>query len=272
MLISISEKCRMNCPHCMDDAKPVGNDMDEATFKKAFEFGLNLNDVSFTITGGEPMDHPDFWNFLDIVLNMASPKVSKNHPIIIAVTTNGMAISECKTDDIFKKVKYLENHYNMKKDNLAVVFQVSAVEGLYPIKIDESNKVFKLSNVIYDKNIIGFYPQGRAKTNNLDSKDYENVIDHTYKCSHCFNIRSIVRNTISLEDTIMTLRLLGKMCTPSIKWNGDIALGESTLCPSIGNINDDIKSITKAIIDFRCNRCDMNKMYSDLQLEAIGEK
>ena len=60
MLICITEKCRMGCSHCMDDARAdLDKFMTRETFKKAIEFNSRY-DNSFLITGGEPTLHKGF--------------------------------------------------------------------------------------------------------------------------------------------------------------------------------------------------------------------
>lgn len=52
---------------------------------------------------------------------------------------------------------------------------------------------------------------GRAKTNNLKSDRQSPV---------CFNLRSIAGNLNNFSEAVMTLRMSGKMCTPSIDVKG----------------------------------------------------
>ena len=38
MLIMITNRCHMNCPHCMQDARPDGKLMTDETFEKVLDF------------------------------------------------------------------------------------------------------------------------------------------------------------------------------------------------------------------------------------------
>ena len=94
------------------------------------------------------------------------------------------------------------------------------------------------------------YPQGRALDNNLpwDSR-----------CSKCFNVRSIshqIPESSTLKDIEHHLLTYAKFCTPHIKINGDIGLGESDLCPSCASIYDDMETIMEKIRNFKCHKCD----------------
>lgn len=84
MLLSITEKCRMGCSHCMDDARA---DCDKFMTKEMFEKAVDFNfkyDKTIGITGGEPTEHPLFWEFMDIVVDKAPD------PCAITIMTNGM--------------------------------------------------------------------------------------------------------------------------------------------------------------------------------------
>ena len=52
MLLSITEKCRMGCSHCMDDARAdCDKFMTRKMFKRAVDFNFTY-DPTLTITGG----------------------------------------------------------------------------------------------------------------------------------------------------------------------------------------------------------------------------
>jgi hypothetical protein len=93
------------------------------------------------------------------------------------------------------------------------------------------------------------YPQGRAK---------ENGLPWDRKGSHCFNIRAIIKQQTKpdLFGAQIMMAYKGYMCTPHIRVNGDIALGESDLCPPAASIYDEEGTIGQKIKDFHCHQCD----------------
>jgi organic radical activating enzyme len=257
MLIKITDKCKMNCIHCLDDARPDNDHfMSYEDFIKSVDFFNNNADGEFIISGGEPMEHPYFWMFLEYALDFVHN--SFNTPGTIVVTTNGMYMDN---DAVYSKIKDYQKKYNMK-----VFFQVTSVDEYYPIKINLNHKVFSLESVYIARKIESMYPMGRAITNNIPCNQS--------KCSKCFNIRSIIR---SIKDMKMATRILatkGKFCTPSICYNGDIRLGESRLCPVASNIYKPQEEIIKDICNFTCsnNVCkSINSRLPKEALEAIGE-
>ena len=251
MLISITEKCRMGCTHCMDDAKPdCDRFMTEETFRKALDFNLKY-DKSITITGGEPTEHPQFWEFMSIVAD----KLQYNQ--VASVTTNGMNLSD---DDIPKIIKLRD------KCKGKIYYQVSSIKPYYPIFIDLDQKIFKMPDFFIARKLEKLESRGRAA-------QHKNWIFNA-KAPQCFNIRSTVRSLQSLNRAIAMLRTGGKFCTPQIAYDGSIKVGESTLCPAVAHIDDTEKEIVQKISNYTCNCKDCQELLQKLPLQyryAIGE-
>lgn len=254
MLISITEKCRMNCPHCMDDARADSDKfMTFDTFKDAVAFNDKYDKFTM-ITGGEPTEHPEFWNFLEYCINQKTTTSS------ITVVTNGMNL---ETDNNARdKIERLTK-LNPK---VTLFFQVTNVQGLYPIKIQTHKSVFHMKNVVLftSMNDIPMYPQGRAK-----GKDYD---FSAHKAPMCFNIRSSVITSQELLKSITVLRSSAKFCTPQIGYDGSIKVGESTLCPAVSHISKSEKEIVHDITEFRCKGCkeSLDKLHPFIR-SIIGE-
>lgn len=251
MLISITEKCRMGCSHCMDDARADSEKhMSMETFKKALEFNFKY-DQSIIITGGEPTENPLFW---DMMNELADYMHSSNFCVVM---TNGMNLSN---DDIPKIIALRE------KTKGTITWQVSSIRPYYPIHIDERLDIFKLSDFHICKKIEKLSPMGRAA-------QHQNWI-FTSKAPGCFNFRSIVRSTLDLTKSVHLLRKGLYFCTPQISFDGKIKVGESTLCPAVASIYDDEKEIVKKIYSFTCNNKSCQEMLDKLPSKfkaAIGE-
>lgn len=251
MLISITEKCRMGCTHCMDDAKPdCDKFMSEETFKKALAFNLKY-DKTVTITGGEPTEHPMFWELMDIIAD------TLQYNQIASVLTNGMNLSD---DDIPKIIQLREKC----KGN--ILYQVSSIKPYYPIYIDLDQKIFRMPDFCIARKLEKLESRGRAA-------QHKNWIFNA-KAPQCFNIRSTVRLLQSLNRAIAMLRAGGKFCTPQIAYDGSLKVGESTLCPAVAHIDDTEKEIVQKISSYTCNCKDCQEMLQKLPLQyrqAIGE-
>ncbi len=252
MLICITEKCRMGCSHCMDDARADSDKfMTKETFEKAIEFNSRYDD-SFMITGGEPTEHPDFWDFMDILVSKMSSKQ------FVVVLTNGMNFSD---KDIDKVIALREKCKGL------MLFQVSSIKPYYPIHVNLDQEIFKLKDFKIVKSLKKLEPMGRAA-------QHKNWIFNS-KSPTCFNVRSIARSTGNFRKTIYLLRSWLKFCTPSISYDGMIKMGESNLCPPVASINDTEEEIIKKIMNFTCNHSDCLEEIKKLPIQyrqAIGEK
>lgn len=242
MMIKITERCTMGCPHCMNDAKPDGKDMSLETLKDTLNFlkEYGLGKMHLIITGGEPTEHRDFDSIMKEIF-----KFNKefNHFTVITVTTNGEVIQQ--EPERFKQ--YIRE---ANDSGFSLIFQVSADVRYYPRRIATHKRIFREEGfILVDDCIEQMYPQGRALDNNMHWKSM---------CSKCFNVRSISHQMpeYSLKEIEFTLASKAKFCTPHIKINGDIGLGESDLCPSCASIYDDMKTIMEKIRKFKCHKCD----------------
>lgn len=240
MLLHITDKCSMGCPHCLGDYKPDGEHMTEQVFRDSIEFILKTNPiVHIALTGGEPTEHPDFVKFMDIlfdILDNTPPTLDMPH--LVTITTNGFW---CLTHP--DEAKRIANG----SKTVHVEWQVSADKRYYPIRLDVDNPLFKEARfTLCDDCVTRIYPQGRA----LDNK-----IPYQSKAPKCFNLRSVLKQ-LSLSSAVTHLLMRGFTCTPSIGINGDIKLGESKLCPSCASIYDDISTIENRIRNFHCHKCE----------------
>lgn len=251
MMIKITEKCSMGCPHCMNDSKPIDKHMDKETFIKVIDFFNQYGGATVVISGGEPTEHPQFLDFINTFMALTRPY------IIVMIATNGIWMQTHK-DEIFK----LLDEYSHR-----LMFQVTTVDEYYPVKIDTSLPVFKHENVFVCTKIERMYPQGRALTNHL-----EYVPPKGPKCA---NIR-LVTHQVGMKSIRNIIAILlvkgGFVCTPHITVNGEIKLGESDLCPVCSNISKTEEEIINDILNFKCNDC--KEALNNLPLQAkniLGE-
>lgn len=252
MMLKITERCTMNCQHCMNNANKDGKDIKLEVLQDCLMFlkDNGLAKENLVITGGEPTEHKDFDSILKEIFKFNE---KFNHFNIISVTTNGENIQ--KEPERFKDyVKQAE------KNNILLYFQVSADERYYPRRIQTHKRIFREEGfILVDDCIQQIYPQGRALENNIPWKS---------KCSKCFNVRALshqLSNNATLRDIEMQLELKAKFCTPHIKIDGSIGLGESDLCPVCATIYDGMKTIMDKIRKFKCSNCDhINKDLPEL--------
>lgn len=240
MLVSITEKCSMGCNHCMSDCKPDGQHMTKQTLIAVCNFLINCNAADhFVLTGGEPTEHPDFIEMMDIIFEKFG-KTGQEH--LMTITTNG-----------FWCLEHIEEAKRIAKgtDNLKVFWQVSTDSRFYPKELPLTKRLWREPGFTLCPDCVEYvYPQGRARDNNLE---------WSAKASKCFNVRAITKQlpNPTIENIVRTLLNRMKFCTPSISIDGKIKLGESCLCPAVASIYDDEAYIIQKIKDFKCHGCDM---------------
>lgn len=239
MLLKITEACSMGCTHCMNDAKPDGKHMTFETFQAALDFIIrNKSYHSILISGGEPTEHPVFPMFMGYAIAALN---EIKEPKVLTVTTNGFWI--LNNISAAKEIVGAGNEYTH------VEFQVSTDTRYYPQKLDVTKRIWREKGFILCKDCVEhMYPQGRAKTNNLPWEA---------KGSKCFNVRAITKQipNPTIENVVSGLFRAAKFCTPAIRIDGGISLGESDLCPKVASIYDKEEDIIQKIKDFKCDGC-----------------
>lgn len=236
----------------MANSSVRGKHMDLVTFIRSVRFANDTGARVLIISGGEPTDNPEFELMLDHLAMAYTGKV--------VITTHGyyMMTDPDKAHHLFKK--YSNFHWQITND-----------ERYYPKKLDPTlvkgfEKLYPHLMMCWE---IGghIFPQGRAvKYMKIDAKKS--------KCMgpRCFNLRSISNHMSvnSLNQAVAMLESGGKFCTPAIRPNGSIGMGEGDECPSIGHVLHNQAQIFTSIIGSQCNDCKMLNSLTPLHWNAIG--
>lgn len=232
----------MGCSHCISDAKPDGKHMAKEVFLDVLEFlrknGLYQNMI---ISGGEPTEHPEFEEFMESLIKFFRKNQFQGSA---TVTTNGFWILE-------HPEKALEI-VNAGDGSFQIFFQVSTDSRYYPKELPVHKRIWREKGVaLFEDCVKQMYPLGRAKKNGYPSNRIS---------SHCFNIRAIAKQLptgSTFQDIVRTLESAGKFCTPAIRIDGGISLGESDLCPKCSSIYaGSDQEIVARILGFKCHICD----------------
>lgn len=226
MLVRITDYCTMGCAHCMINASKQGKHMDKKTFRDTLKF-IKPIDLILFLSGGEPTQHPEFLEFLEIVNDHGFD------PEAVLIMSNGTFLEDKTYTD-----KILDFGYRI---------QVTNDSRFYPktiIKIDHPL-------ITYVDRINQVSPFGRA---------LKNRIPVTQKYPECFNLRSIAYCKTTFSDVIDVLRILAKKyCTPAINTDGSISAGETPFCGRIGTIYSTDEELMKGIRSLSCNNCGLDK-------------
>ena len=166
MLIQITNKCYEGCAHCMQCSHPKGEHMDMATFKNALRFARFLGVSSYIITGGEPTEHPQFYEFCEALNRFI--KGSKEVGAF-TITSNGTWFPERK--DEMEKLAKLDHYVGM---------QVYTNPKWYkdaPFILEHKNEINAIPKVMVDtSDIQGMQDLGRAKTNEQAQAEVATIV------------------------------------------------------------------------------------------------
>lgn len=231
----------MDCPHCMEDATPIGEHMTLATFCAVKSFIERLAPPLFImISGGEPAQHPLLLDFISLCNEWGDEG-------IVLVLTNGTVFE----DDKELGEKLLAS---------GAKIQITNDPRYYPRPVVAPAH----ENVTLETAIPLITPLGRAVKNNISA---------TRTTPMCFNLRSAAHALKNFPKTIGTLRYLKKFCTPSIDIHGNVLAGESRFCYKIGTVTSTDDELLSGLLGHHCNACGLESaLYFELKktLETIG--
>ena len=234
MLIKITDKCTMECNHCIERCTQDGKHMNMQVFGRTLEFIRKINPAKIIISGGEPTLHPNYFEIIEKLIT----EFGRSR---IIVTSNGLFyMNEDGTINFKELEKYLQYGIN---------YQITNDRRYYPIYVPSINHPL----IHYVNELNHIYPGGRALDNNIKS--------YGCKAPRCFNIRSLCKKGAdNFYHAVKILESKGKSCFPTILINGKIVLGEFKDCYVVGNVSSDLNSIYETAKTFKCNQCKMEDM------------
>jgi len=234
----------------MQNAGPERKEMmDKNVFHQALRFAKNIGSSVVMISGGEPTSHPDFFDFLEELVNSDFSFVS--------VLSNGTFI---------KDHTFTEKFAQMVEKRQGFFLQISSFKGLYA-NYDEIHKpnlkalrMFGNKVALCDKDSdIRMKPLGRA----CNGKWYDEA-KRVNGFPSCINSSLILAQVKAVQrigvGTLM--EHYQRFCLPIVSWDGSIRLGESEQCKIIANISEPVSRINQKLFGFRpCGGCDSYKWH-----------
>ncbi len=146
----ITGKCNMKCNHCRAWEDPRENISIE-TIKKVLDFALPeaSKEVRFTISGGEPLLHPRFFEILELIKNKVN-KFSNTKLDHSVITTNGFLLNKeiiskienIGLGEVFVQVS-IDSHDKSEHDGFRN-FQGAFSKAVEAIKLVSSSKLIPI--------------------------------------------------------------------------------------------------------------------------------
>ena len=245
MLIMITTRCHMGCPHCMQEAGPEGRHMTDDTFDKVMQFSSDAQPLVVSITGGEPTEHPSWVDYTRQLLGLKSVKVA-------CIITNGAWIEDTKQRITMArlireqkgrlKVQVYSNplYYQDHEWTVAHELQYRSI-GCTP---DFTSPILNMQDL------------GRAR---LNCKDITAESDHV---PSCINSHLLAIQATSMHHFLHMSALAAKFCRPLIDTDGGIHMSESWLCPTVAHVGDGTGEAFRKMRQSRpCKSCQLYKNF-----------
>ena len=247
MLIMITNRCHMDCPHCMQDAKPNGMLMTDETFEKVLDFCREAKPLVVGVTGGEPTEHPRW-------AEMARELLRVKTVAMVNIITNGAWIED--------KEQRLKMAKLIREAKGRVKVQVYSHPKYYQDHewTVEHEQQFRSIGCLPDfESPIFMQDLGRARKN---CKEETENNDHV---PSCINSHLIAVQAHSLPHFLSMAAQAAKFCRPLIDPEGGIHMSESWLCPTVAHVSDGIDEAFRKMKASRpCKGCRLYKNFTEL--------
>lgn len=228
MLLQITNCCRMACPHCLDDANPYAPHMTEDTCRKAVAFAKESGDYLLIVSGGEPTEHPKFFDMCRIV---------SQSRLRFSICSNGMWLGDPKKEWAMEKVAKLNGFCGGQIYSNPKWYRL---HNQTVAKWKEVGSKWEAMHFVFDTtDIRGMKDIGRAKSCPEALKEAENSKYHNSCLTSCL---TLVQSPSS-QEFFRLMFMQQRFCTPMVDFKGDIHMSESCLCPSCGNVNTDTRDM-----------------------------
>lgn len=247
MLIMITNRCHMMCPHCMQDAKPSGKHMTDETFEKVLDFVREAKPLVVSVTGGEPTEHPRWAEMTRELLRMK--------PVaLVNIVTNGAWIED--DGERLKMAKLVRE----EKGRLKVqVYSNPLYYQDHEWTVEHEQQYRSIGCIADFKNPIFMQDLGRARKN---CKEETEKSDHV---PSCINSHLIAVQAHSLPHFLSMAAQAAKFCRPLIDPDGGIHMSESWLCPTVAHISDGVDEAFRKMKASRpCKGCKLYKNFEQL--------
>lgn len=247
MLIQITNRCHMGCRHCMQDSNPNGRHMTTETFLDVLAFCRKAQPMVVNVTGGEPTEHPLWYEFARKMQGLPSVKA-------LSILTNGAWIEDRKTRiDMAKlvrsgkgsvKVQVYSNPKYYRDHNWTVAHerQFRSI-GCTPV----------FSSPIFMQDL------GRARKNCTEE------VEESGHVPSCINSHLIAMQARSMRNFFEMCVGAAKFCRPLIDPDGGIHMSESWLCPAVAHVSDGVDAAFRKMRASRpCGGCRLYKNFVEL--------
>lgn len=258
MLIQITNRCHMGCPHCMQDSTPDGQHMTDETFEQVLEFCSEVQPWIISVTGGEPTEHPRW-------AEMAKGLLSLSPLLRLSILTNGAWIEDQK-----ERIKMARLIRENKPRVMVQVYSHPEYYRDHEWTVSHKQQFRSIGCIPDFESPIFMQDLGRARKN---CQEEVRASDHV---PSCINSHLIAKQALSLPHFLSMAAQAAKFCRPLIDPDGNIHMSESWLCPTVAHVSDGTNEAFRKMKASRpCKGCQLYKNFASKypkEMELIEPK
>ena len=216
MVIMLTYRCLLDCDHCLVyKTGPRGEHMSHCVLENALKVFEQTKSNQLGIAGGEPLEHPDFW---DILAEIRRKGIQKGYSIKVA--TSGEPID--KDPSLIDRIAAAA----------PVTFQITRTRPFYPI-LEQRSALRQISNV-YFRGLFHFYESKKTKERNF--KNTTALKRDKPFCEPAYYLAKHVGLSMDFGAFVRQWEGYHDVCTIHIHPDGAIRLGPIDDCRKIGNV------------------------------------
>lgn len=237
MLLSLSSRCNGGCLNCLrNSTMEDGEVMTLPTLENTMRFINYLEPIGLIITGGDIFLMNDFDKYLMVIM-----KALQNRKTKVIIESNGWWIVDAQ---IKERVKTLLASPKIMGIQIVIDKRFNPNYDVIMSHADELKSFHPKLNFIHDNEVEEgeivdkIYHLGRAEALSNISTDILPSCEHLLTWGRSYDrIPSDKVSTKGLKKVLECLEYRGHLRTPYIWVNGDIKIGESPECQSLGNVD-----------------------------------
>jgi organic radical activating enzyme len=237
----------MDCPHCMQDAKPNGKLMTEETFEQVLDFCRETKPLVVSVTGGEPTEHPRWAEMTRELLQIKTVA-------FVNILTNGAWI-----EDKEQRLKMARLIRESKGRMKVQVYSHPKYYQDHEWTVEHTYQFRSIGCIADFDSPIFMQDLGRARQNCQEETEQS---DHV---PSCINSHLIAVQALSFPQFLSMATQAAKFCRPLIDPDGGIHMSESWLCPTVAHVSDGATGAFRKMKAARpCKGCKLYKNFVQL--------
>ena len=247
MLIQITNRCHMGCPHCMQESAANGKHMKPETFEQVLQFVREAGPMVVNVTGGEPTEHPLWRAFARALLGVKGVAV-------LSILTNGAWIEDNKTRiDMARLVREANGRVKVQIYSNPLYYRDHEWTVSHEAQFRSIGCTPDFRSPLFMQDL------GRARRNCREEVEKSDFVPS------CINSHLIAMQARSMRQFFEMCVGAAKFCRPLIDPDGGIHMSESWRCQTVAHVSDGVDEAFRKIRASRpCGGCRLYKNFTEL--------